>query len=68
MHDQEQVNCAVTGGGKCNFEMGTSNEQVRINAGGPSYDDLYPPKTIDYYKSVVKLAEPKDFPKSLWPN
>lgn len=65
-YDQEQVNCTVAGGGKCNFSLGTSNEQVRTNAGGPSYDELYPPKTIAYYKSVVELAQPSNFPPSLW--
>lgn len=65
-HDDEEVNCRVQGGGKCNFEMGTSNEQVRINGGGPSYAQLYPADTIAYYKELLTLAKPTDFPPSLW--
>lgn len=65
-HDAEEVNCSVAGGGKCNFQLGTSNEQVRINGGGPSYNELYPAATIAYYTEVLKLAKPTDFPTSLW--
>lgn len=63
--DNEMLSCVVAGGGKCNVESGTSREQVRVNNGGPSYDELYPPATIQYYEGVVQPVR-RDFPESLW--
>lgn len=63
--DSERLPCPIAGGGKCNFEPGTSREQVRINDGGPSYDQLFPPETVKYYKRVAKPVN-EGFPASLW--
>lgn len=47
---------------------GISRGTLRENNNGPSYEELFPNSIQEYYRSVLRLADPTTFPPSLWPD
>lgn len=68
LEDAEPAQLRCEGGGKCKMDLGTSRGTKREQDGGPSYDQLFPPANIQYYKGVINrvLKKGYNFPRSLW--
>lgn len=68
LEDAEPATLRCDGGGKCKMDLGTSRGAKREADGGPTYEQLFPTESIDYYNRVVNrvLKRGYDFPASLW--